>query len=457
MVGLLIKKKIRRGCAVADGWSDGSSHFMGLKHYWAERNAETNSIEVKSALLSLQPLVDETQLNARSMALYFVQIYSRYDSGMNIETVDDADNLDATGLPTDFPDIRLMLALTMDNASVNSATANLLKKPMIGCHAHRFNLAAKSWEKYAFGGKAGEYMKKINACMKKASTIKNAAKLKLLSKYRPITRNQTRWQGGKSMIEQFDKLYDAFTTSEIFETGEFVEVNSEQVQATLPAIGTINEFKSKMKPGIINLGKWVTQLQDEISDLKTARDLFDNVLLDQKILVGRKNVNGGGGTALNYITDFENRLAPNHGLVKFPDFERGVVKILKEEVHTMTEREQKACECLLRSEFEYLYPAEEEAALNADLLNSPTKFAARNKAKKARSDGSGEYVDCSFLQPTTCTIERLFSLCSHVFVAKRKRMEPRLLEAIVFLNVNRDWWDIKTVNDMLKGEYAEEV
>jgi hypothetical protein len=179
--------------------------------------------------------------------------------------------------------------------------------------------------------------------------------------------------------------------------------------------------------------------------------------MEPKISIGRKNVNGGGGVALNHIVDLENRLASDHGLVKHPCFERGVVKILKGQVHTMTTGEQQACQCLLRSEFEYLYPAEEEAALNLEVPNSPRKFAARREAKKVRVDCSGEYADCSFLQPTTCTIERLFSLCSHFFLPKRKRMAPRLLEAIVFLNVNRDWWNINTVQLMLCGAYNEEL
>jgi hypothetical protein len=112
-------------------------------------------------------------------------------------------------------------------------------------------------------------------------------------------------------------------------------------------------------------------------------------------------------------------------------------------------------ECLLRSEFEYLYPVEEEATLNTAILNSPTKFAARTNTKKAQPDGAGEYVDCSFLQPTTCSIERLFSLCSHVSVPKRKRMASRLLEAIVFLHANRDWWGIATVDQMLRGHHDD--
>jgi hypothetical protein len=158
---------------------------------------------------------------------------------------------------------------------------------------------------------------------------------------------------------------------------------------------------------------------------------------------------------LNHIQDFTKRLQADHGLVKLHDFKIGVVKILKGEVHKMTGGQQQACACLLRSEFESLYPAEEEAALDVELPNSPSKFSAINHTKKARVDGAGEYVDCRFLQLTTCTIERLFSLCSHILVPKRKRMEPRLLEAIVFLHANRDWWDVTTVDKMLNQQYDE--
>jgi hypothetical protein len=91
----------------------------------------------------------------------------------------------------------------MDNASVNAPTAALLRKPMIGCHAHRFNLAARSWKQHVFGERAGEHMKQAHAWVKQASTIKNVARLKTHSKYKSLLRNQTRWTSGQIMIKRF--------------------------------------------------------------------------------------------------------------------------------------------------------------------------------------------------------------------------------------------------------------
>jgi hypothetical protein len=57
VVGLLIKQRIKKGCAVADGWSSANVHYIGLKHYWMEKNDTGNGIEVVLALLSLVPPV----------------------------------------------------------------------------------------------------------------------------------------------------------------------------------------------------------------------------------------------------------------------------------------------------------------------------------------------------------------------------------------------------------------
>ena len=62
IVGLLIKQSIGPGNCMGDGWSCAGIHYFGLMHQWLA--LVNGKIEKKTALLSCQPFVDETKLNA---------------------------------------------------------------------------------------------------------------------------------------------------------------------------------------------------------------------------------------------------------------------------------------------------------------------------------------------------------------------------------------------------------
>jgi hypothetical protein len=70
VVGLLIKQPFEKGCVVADGRSNANVCYISLKRYRMEKDDVANGIQVVSALLSLQSLVDETRLRAQSMAYH---------------------------------------------------------------------------------------------------------------------------------------------------------------------------------------------------------------------------------------------------------------------------------------------------------------------------------------------------------------------------------------------------
>ena len=108
---------------VFDGWSlDGTStHFIAVIAKWM---SPTNK-KPCSALLAFSPLLDEsnqTAQNHKEFLEYVLQdIFSK-----------------------DFENV---LCLIGDNCSTNKALADLCEKPLIGCSAHRFNLAIQKFLK----------------------------------------------------------------------------------------------------------------------------------------------------------------------------------------------------------------------------------------------------------------------------------------------------------------------
>ncbi len=67
-----------------------------------------------------------------------------------------------------------------ENCNVNQSIARTMKIPLIGCGGHKFNLAVKRWIKEQ--PQLFDIIEKVAALMKKASTLKVAAKLKKSTK-----------------------------------------------------------------------------------------------------------------------------------------------------------------------------------------------------------------------------------------------------------------------------------
>ena len=106
----------------------------------------------------------------------------------------------------------------------------------------------------------------------------------------------------------------------------------------------------------------------------------------------------------------------------------------------------------------------------ADVVSDSTsddwarKIISSHKKHRLEEHSPNLYIDCRWMPATTCEVERLFSKCRHVFSDWRRRMLPETLENIVYLSVNRKWWDIRDVaaiarnvdEDVLEGEEDED-
>lgn len=66
--------------------------------------------------------------------------------------------------------------------------------------------------------------------------------------------------------------------------------------------------------------------------------------------------------------------------------------------------------------------------------------------KKSNECAASKYVNLKWVPPTSNIVERLFSSARQVLTDYRKSMTPYTFECIMFLKVNRKYWDIDLVN-----------
>ena len=156
-----------------------------------------------------------------------------------------------------------------------------------------------------------------------------------------------------------------------------------------------------------------------------------------------------------------------------PHFETGVCKIIEGNNEDMTQEEKIACENLLKNNWKSLYKksppgdrseSDDEARYGQ---YSPSKFLkdAKRRRRPAGTVVENRYLsNLSWISPTTVIVERLFSKNRHILTFARRRMLPRVFEAIIFLKENQHLWDASLIQDMmaglwdsrLKDEYDEE-
>ena len=93
-----------------------------------------------------------------------------------------------------------------------------------------------------------------------------------------------------------------------------------------------------------------------------------------------------------YIDTSKKYLANNATIIKYEEFETGVVKILSGRERALTERESVACRSLVKND-------------NADIIETHDEenFAERILAKNSKKEESG-YMNCKFLLPTPQTL-----------------------------------------------------
>ena len=119
-------------------------------------------------------------------------------------------------------------------------------------------------------------------------------------------------------------------------------------------------------------------------------------------------------------------------IIKYPDFESVVYKILNEK-ENLTPSEIRAVESLKL----------ECKEMGSD--NDNDTFSAGSILAKRRKKSKSSYMNCKFLLPTSNVVERFFSSAGFCLTDHRHRMTPVHYEEQLFLKFNEKLWDEKIV------------
>jgi hypothetical protein len=129
--------------------------------------------------------------------------------------------------------------------------------------------------------------------------------------------------------------------------------------------------------------------------------------------------------------------------------ETAILKIQSNKEDTLTDLEKGAVEPLLLRPTLMSQDADNigggsAAGEHNDAQLSFAERALKRQRVQDKTEGS-KYVNTRFLLPTSCVVERLFSQAKRVFSPHRRRLNTKTLEALLFLNQNRELWNLSTV------------
>lgn len=291
-----------------------------------------------------------------------------------------------------------------DNTNVNPAVAETLHVPLIGCASHKFNLAVKRYIKHNFQS----VVDKVAAMCIEMRKSNNAGQLNKFTSLKALGYNETRWSSVYTMIARYKEIHQ-FITAENFPS---------LVKKMLSP-----SENSEVDQFLVNLIKFESitrELQRENLTVLEARCLFNRVMQDYP--------------EMSYY------LSQNASIIHDKDFDNALVAIMDATEHNLSVKQVQ-----LVKQFEKPIS---DISENDDSGNNTTESYAKdilNSAKKAKVDGTHNYIDMSFINPTSNIVERLFSQSKLYFNDKRKRMKTTRLEDTLFLHYHKELWTSKDI------------
>ena len=127
-------------------------------------------------------------------------------------------------------------------------------------------------------------------------------------------------------------------------------------------------------------------------------------------------------------------LSPDASIIHSPDFESGLVKVQDNSPDESFTQAEKLALRRFRNVSQSASESIESSSTNIVEL-----------ALKKQKLGCASYVDMAFIPPTSNVVERLFSGARLILTDYRKSMTPYTFECLMFLKMNRAFWDISLV------------
>jgi hypothetical protein len=209
-------QRAQAGALMYDGWSKDSMHYIGVISTFMRDCTVRKDFEsvceqrTKIMLLSVAPM----QSNGKRKR------YEDYDEECEDDDNEGAEKRLVPSFTADSQAIhfkkilrnfkidfdRWCVCLIGDNAAVNIKTADLCKKPHIGCKSHKLNLEVNAMLR--IDNRLKTMLDSLQGLMLSLKTLKNSAVLDAYTQLRPTLFGKTRWNGKYKICEKFLKLRD---------------------------------------------------------------------------------------------------------------------------------------------------------------------------------------------------------------------------------------------------------
>ena len=330
--------------------------------------------------------------------------------------------------------------MTCDNAYINSRLCNLIsdwlwdkKKirrvvPLIGCAAHRLNLAVQHLLSADVNPEWHELIQKVHALMSDLKTIKNRPKLAVATHWAPQIRQDTRWNSTYHMLVKYLNICKAtenFQTCIGFSIATFTGSFNEHT-----AIEEIVKVLAKFE----EVSVWLQHQDSKKIPLNKIRYYFDAII---KMHPETSAYLSKDGDNVNN-EHFENAIAKIHTAVE-----------KHEETVRLTKDEKDAVVIFLKKPIEDSDDDDEVHVQESFIRDADDEYEMR-VLKKSKMEFP--YVDTSHVAGTSVIVEQLFSRCGIIMRPHRRLMDPSTLEMLVMLRFNKDLWDEVEVERAMKGE-----
>lgn len=371
-----------------DGWTQHGTHYCGV--YALVPNCDP-------ILIAFSPFEDESSFDADSHVSFLKDTMEQYNKTAN---------------DIDF--------LVCDSASVNISVSKKLKVPMVGCFAHRLNLAFK--KHLNDNEEQSEVIKKVAGLMVQLRQLKDRGQVKKLTSLKPLIDCPTRWSSTVKMLKRYVELKNVFCESLTSELSN--DEDSQNVSDDICVLSNNAELQLK-------------SIKNHVVD----KILLDSYQFDMAVLRMQGNdVTISDALAFNevlieYYDGIESYLGTKHKYGE-SDFINAVGKIQRGQEDALNVREKQMVKPLLTGHIS------EETDTSEDV------FERKLKRYKV-SESNSRYVDTKFVKPTTCTVERLFSKAKNVMTDSRSQLSKELVSSMFILRENQYMWNETTVERVL--------
>ena len=320
--------------------------------------------------------------------------------------------------------------------------ARLLGIPHIPCHNHLLNNEVTAWVNSHTCVKGP--LTSVHDTMKKIKTSnKNMAVVRKLCNLCPEVGNETRWTGWGRMMGKYQRMRPNLIEAH----------DDEDTKFTMNKTAAFKKKAEKVNGCFVDVNVVMISLQIHFYKLKEVRADLDALLAES-----------AGGHGNENSCWYKRKISgayiqPGSSKLPAPHFVSGVIKIQNNEILQLTQDEKEACQKLVNQDQHQGEEGEE-----GEEASFVSRFKLRMKKRKAgvlETSKSNPYKNVDFICGSAAEVERLWSICKYILSNVRSRLTPNLFEALIFLKLNRDYWDASSVQvayDLaLKGEQSSKV